>query len=278
MNTFMKRRPFFLHAVLVFLLGTGCTSRTSLPTEADEEPVLASEPQARPGSELDARRILNRAVEAQGGDIAMLKLDTGRATWTMHQILRDHGEDDVTIEETFDLPDRIKRVIRGKSAGKPTDVAWVIDGDKCWYKEGGQKTRELPSPPAADSEPGPLRLLRSLRDAPRQDLRVALVEEVQAGGQTLQGVELTSGNEPAEHAYFDKATGLIARYRSKRRVPSTAPKASVMETKFSDFAEFGRIKIPTKLVTFQDNKKVLEIRVLKVEFMSEIDDDVFAPP
>src|SRR5438874_1306534 len=82
----------------------------------------------------EARAILDRAIEAHGGEDRIARTTVGHVVARGKFALPDFPECDVTWEETFDLPGRYRRVIQGKGAGRAFRMEYALTDRSGWLR------------------------------------------------------------------------------------------------------------------------------------------------
>ncbi len=75
--------------------------------------------------------------------------------------------------------------------------------------------------------------------------------------------------------YFDNETGLLAK---RENTLEAAGKEITQEVFFSDYQEKDGLKHYHKIIAHQNGKKVLEAKVIDLEFFDKLNAKVFAKP
>src|SRR5437870_2881714 len=88
---------------------------------------------AEPGE--TALKLVQKGIKAHGGTTAIAKLKTAYVKSTLKGTLPKLGLTEMTMEDTFDLPNRFRKALKAKIAGQDLAVTWAINGKECWYKE-----------------------------------------------------------------------------------------------------------------------------------------------
>jgi hypothetical protein len=88
--------------------------------------------------EREALAIVEKAVQAHGGVAGIKRLRVARVTYALKgdfSSLGVPGDADVMVEETYQLPRQIKKVIKGSAGSWHGALAWAIDGDTWWDQQ-----------------------------------------------------------------------------------------------------------------------------------------------
>jgi hypothetical protein len=229
----------------------------------------------------DGPAIVERAVKAHGGKDGILRLRTATVKYTFKGTLPGlpvAGETDITVEETYQLPRQMKKVIVGKQGDMPAKITWAIDGDQWWSLGGDGKVHVQKWDKDLESQLRTYLVLEKLAMLSAKDLKMTVLGESDVGGRKVLGVRVQAENPPYDiNWYFDKEKGLLRAVRGKSIHPMT--KKEIMgESVFSDYKEVDGVKLFHMQVLQPDGKKVGEFRVSQVRFHKKLDDNVFAPP
>jgi hypothetical protein len=248
--------------------------RTALPLML----LLSLPALGQPEREQDPRAIAARAVKAHGGAAGIDRLRVAKVTYTMQgdlAFLGMPGGMDLTVEETYQLPRRIKKVIKGKVAGMgEMRVAWAIDGHRSWYKEGAGnvQTRELMGD--IESNYRPFQIIEQLaNDGLFQWSPAAAAGD--DGSIAVLGTLKTTGGEVT--FFFDKKTGLLTRVAA-RQMLRQPPKEVEIVTDYADYRAIGGVLLPMQQTILHDGKRSAQLLVADVQFYDSFEDHEFAPP
>jgi hypothetical protein len=130
------------------------------------------------GQSPEPRSVLLRAIEAHGGEKAILKPRMGMLKGST----QEKGFDS-RVEETFDLPFRWKRTSTGTYNGKKRVVHhWMID-DTIWRWEPGGEKQPVPSDKSASAF-DKLKLLLNLN---RESVALAPLKRIKVNGRSAVG-------------------------------------------------------------------------------------------
>ncbi len=224
----------------------------------------------------EARRLLDRAIQAHGGEERLSKTKIGRLTAKVDGASVGSGTFKVTWEEVFDLPRRYKRTIDGEFGGQTFHREITVNGPKGWFRQG-----QAAPQPFAVTDPLAIEqhwhaVLAQLLLLRNKDNRFTLLGEEQQGGRSLVGIQV-SGAQGKANLYFDKSTGLLA--RARRPMPNLLAGGEMIgETVYEDYREVGGVQYPMHLRSSNRDSSILNIRISSVEFLDKLDARVFAKP
>ena len=225
-----------------------------------------------------ARAIIEKAIQAQGGDKQVSKLRIMR--------IKVEGKIDVgpglknlpfVIEDTWQMPGQYKTTQRIQLK---KDLAYahtiVIDGDKGWKRVDGNVS-DLSKQELAefrDQKQGEdLDRLGFLNDKGRE---LSLLDEIKSEGKPAVGVLVKTKAQRDVKLYFDKSSGLLV--KRERRIGGPAGKEVLQEVFFRDYQEKDGVKHYRKILGLQNGQRVVEGTVTELEFFDKLDPKMFAKP
>jgi hypothetical protein len=225
-----------------------------------------------------ARAIVEKGIEAQGGEAKIAKLRTMRikveGTTTL---IPGQPQLPFALEDTWQMPDRYKTVSSFQLMGKKFTETQVIDGDKGWIQADGQ-VQDMPKDALAEMKEQKygedLDRLGFLSD---KGIELSGLDEMKVDGKPAAGVLVKSKSHRDVKLYFDKAGGLLVE-REQRVLDPSLGKEVRQEVLFGDYREEGGLKHYHKIVVLRDGKKLIEAKVTEVEFFETLDAKVFAKP
>jgi hypothetical protein len=221
------------------------------------------------------RSILKAAIEAHGGEENLARTLTGVLLAKASLTLPPDVESTISFEETLELPRRYKRVIRGELNGKDFTMEYAVTDGSGWTRQNGGKVREFhgqPSPLSSRWE-AMLALLPSLL---KDDFKLASGGEEKVGGRELVGVK-ASGEDIDYTLFFDRQSGLLVKSKWRMEHPLSGEEVDA-EGAFGDYKNVSGIQYPMRVATYSDGKKIIELRITRIEFLKKIDDRVFDKP
>jgi hypothetical protein len=225
-----------------------------------------------------ARAILEKAIQAQGGEAKVAKLRTMR--------IKVEGTTDLVpgqpnlpfpLEDTWQMPGRYKTSSTFQLQGKKFTQTQAIDGDKGWIQTDGQ-VQEMPKEAVAEmKEQKYAEDLDRLGFLGEKGMELSVLEEIEVEGKPAVGVLVKARGHRDVKLYFDKASGLLVK-REQRVLDPSSGKEVRQEVIFGDYQEKDGLKHYQKIVALRDGKKVIDARVTEVEFFEKLDAKVFAKP
>ena len=225
-----------------------------------------------------ARAIVEKAVQAQGGEAKVAKLRMMRIKVEGTAALVP-GQPDLpfTLEDTWQMPDRYKTSFTFQIAGKKLAQTQVIVSDKGWIQMNGQ-TQDLPKEAVAEmKEQKHAEDLDRFAFLKERGVELSAIDSIRVEGKPAVGVLVNSKGHRDVKLYFDTASGLLV----KREYPLLDPasgKDVVQEVIFSDYQEKDGLKHYKKILVFRDGKKLFDAKVTEIEFFDKLDEKVFAKP
>jgi hypothetical protein len=253
--------------VLSLLLLAGCRRQKEASPVAPAAPVLAE------GDDGDT--IVKKAAEANGGEEAFQRWRCGVVRY--RTMVVPPGETRVVanalIEDTFDLPDYLKRVVWGTgNPSHPSTMAFVVDHGKVQMMDAAGRVAAAPDvPPKAVHEFAGLCSPQGLRQG---GLKLTALGKSMVGTRDTLGVRVEADGSPARDFFFEVRTGMLAKSKSP------APKSfggddSFIESFLEDYQEIDGVKMPMHIKILQGWKTVFDVKIQQVRFEKSIDKGVF---
>ena len=225
-----------------------------------------------------ARAIVEKAIQAQGGEAKVAKLRTmrikveGTASFVP-------GQPDLpfTIEDIWQMPHRYKTSSTFQFQDQKFTQIQAIDGDKGWIQQDGQ-TQDLSREAIAEmKEQKYAEDLDRLGFLKEKQIELSVLEEIKIDGKPAVGVLVKSMGKRDVKLYFDKASGLLVK-REHQVLDPASGKEVRQEVIFSDYQQSDGLKHYKKIVALRDGKKVIDAKVTEMEFFRKLDEKVFAKP
>jgi hypothetical protein len=243
--------------VLAFLVG--CGGRPGVPDAGDP------------------RAVIEKAIQAQGGEDKLSQFKAGR--WTGRGTLTLRGQTlPLTLETVYQLPDKYKTVMRFEAQGTTVVATQAMEGGKGWMAAQG-KTLELDG-----------KLLQAFQEefySTNVELLVPLLRE---GGYTLAplkeatvagkpavGVRVSAAGHKDIELYFDRDSYLPVK-TVRPTIDVETMKDATAEVLYGDVKEYDGVKWPGRMVVNQDGKKLMEVVVTEFRRLDTIDPGEFARP
>jgi hypothetical protein len=220
--------------------------------------------------------IIEKAIAAQGGVAKVAKLQCMR--------IKVEGKMDVvpgvldmpfTLEDSWQMPGQYKTSMTVQLAGKTFSHTQVIDGDKGWMDIMGT-INDMPKEGLTE-----MKEQKYAEDLDRfgflkeKGFELSFLKEIKIEDKPAVGVLVKSKGHRDVKLYFNKETGLLVKRENKL---VEAGKEVAQEVFFSDYQDKDGLKHYQKIVAHRDGKKMLEAKVVELEFFDKLDATVFAKP
>lgn len=227
--------------------------------------------------EAEARAIIEKAVEAHGGQERLTKL---RAVTIQFQG-KFHGAGDgveIAGEVIGYGPDRHKLDLQFRVGGETVRVVSALVGEGGWIQIG-ERTRDLTKGELAEARDlayiGWVTTLEPLlRDAA---FRFSPLGELKVGDRTTTGIKVSRKGRHDLDLYFDKESRLLLKAEGTVTERSGG-KPVTEETVFEDYREVRGTPRPHRFFVRRNGKPFLEAEVTGYQLAEGLDDDVFARP
>ncbi len=234
--------------------------------------VLPAAADARAGDADEARKVIDRAITAHGGEdrLARTRLHTRDAKGTIDPQGMAVA---FTSQLTLALPDQLRETIE-VGAGK-AKLLRVINGEQGWEAPGGQ-AREMDKSRLQEVREAMYGLwlgtLLPLRDPA---FELSTLPEARVNDRPAVGVKAARKGHPDVSLYFDQQTGLLAKVEYRGHTAGLPVNRAEVLT---DYREFQGIRLPTKRAELINGMKSAELTVTGYDFPSKAEDGTFAKP
>lgn len=232
---------------------------------------------ARAADDKDAKPILDRAVEALGGEAA-LKKAAASATWkTKGKVVMNGDTNDFSTQATAKGVDHLRDEFTGEFGGNEVRGVRVLAGKKGWMSFN-DNTMEFDADAVGREAHNHFQELAPILVLPLMDagVKVEAAGTEDVDGKPADKVKVTAPDKTTFTLSFDKATGLPA------KLSGTAygwqGEEYAREAKFSDYREMGGIKKATKVVTTRDGEKFLDVTITEFKPVDKVADSTFDEP
>ncbi len=232
---------------------------------------------ARAQEPADARAVVDRAIEAAGGETRLSGLSA--ATWKTEATSQAGGQTR-TSKATLhgQLPDRFRLDSTSVVNGKSSTYSKVLDGGKGWTVRDGQ-VKELDAEAIRETRATfyHKRLGQTLVPLKDKATRLTPLGTSVVADREAVGVLANRAGERDVKLYFDKETSLLLKTEMLERDERTG-KAGPVEIYYSDHRKFGGLMLPGKTVTKRDGKAVIEVKLIDFEPKAKVDAKLFEKP
>jgi hypothetical protein len=227
--------------------------------------------------EVDPRGILEKAVQAHGGE-AVLARNTASHSRSKGKIHLAGGLE-FTSEEHVQLPDKFKSVVQIQANGTTLAVTQVFDGTHGWVADGTGRTIDLDEKAIVEIK----EILHATRVgnllAPLRDPTFNLVAlgEAKVKEADAVGVRVSCKGRRDVNLYFDKASGLLVKTEARSLDPVSKQEVN-QEKFFSDYRDVEGRKSPRKVAIHNDGKLFLELEIVDLQLLERHEDGTFQRP
>jgi hypothetical protein len=232
--------------------------------------VLIAASAVRADDQGEARKIVDKAIVAMGGEANLAKYKAmtfkGKGTfYGMGQGLPYTGD------WAAEPPHRFRMSIEGA-------FILVLNGDKGWVSAGGatsEMTKEQLEATKEDNYAHWVTLLTPLKD---KGFSLSAIGEEKIENRPAVGVKVTHKGHRDINIYFDKETNLLVKV-SRRATPADQGGKEVLVEQFlSDYKEVNGVKVAAKMVDKRDGQPYVDGEIFDVKLAEKLDDKVFDKP
>jgi len=233
--------------------------------------VVTATPQPKPDSAAEARQIIQRGIEAQGGEKQLERLSRN---WRA-KARGKAGSLEITGESlTSGSKGRLTTTLHSLI---PVNVTVVDNGDRVWRSIAGI-TSEVTGKDLEEMRDGQyrhrVRNLLPLLHEPGFELSV--LPEITVSDQPAVGIRVQSKGHRDIDLYFDKSSGLVVKTESRILPPGKPP--IVLEQILSNFRDFDGLKLPMKFTKYENKRLTSVEEFVDITFVDKFDDHEFDKP
>jgi phosphotransferase system IIA component len=230
---------------------------------------------ARADDSAAMRQLIDKAIQAQGGEAQLAKFQT--ATSKLKGTLHAMG---MALEFTGDVTtqgsDQQRIVIEFQINNQNFRVISVFNKDKGWVKVGDDLIEMDKDKVAESREEAYAGWVMSLIPLKDKAFTLAPAGEIKVADQPAVGVRISRKGNRDVTLYFDKKTNLLV--KSENRVKDEASGQEVtQETYLSAYDEKGT-KQAMKIVIKRDGKDFLDATMVEIKPEGKLDDSTFGKP
>ena len=238
--------------------------------------VLAVSAPARADDADDARKIVEKAVKAHGGQDKLEKLP-GIAV-TFKGMFHGMGEG-IPMSGTVSTqgPDKVRVEVEVEAGGQKIAIVNVFAGDKGWNKVI-DATKEMDKDEVAEAKEqafaGWVATLAPLKD---KQFKLALLGESEIEKEAALGVKVSSKGHRDVDLYFSKKTGLLVKWETTVKEEGSG-KEVTQEAFLSDYKDVQGTKQAYKFVIKQSGKLFMEGEASEIQMSDKLDASLFEKP
>jgi hypothetical protein len=228
------------------------------------------------GADVDARAVVEKALQASGGAEKLAKLKAVVVT-AKGTIAFPGAEVNAAREDQFRLPGRWRRSVKLESDMVKGEILITLAPEGGWRRFVGPAAEltvpEL-TPLREEAHAFWLGTLLPLADKDAS-LTVTLLPETKADAVPSYGLKVAKAGQPDVLMYFDKKSGLLVKTEFKAR---EVGKPVLKEFIFSEHRDFNGLKLPTKQADFIEGKRNGSWEGISYRFPEKIEEAVFGRP
>jgi len=227
--------------------------------------------------DLDAKKIIDKAIEAHGGAEALAKNKDKSVNAKAKMTINQMGGIEATME-SFISDKKFKHVLDFSIMGMNFNEIIGYDGKEMWIVLNG---KEIMSVTGKDLDPLKDMIhaeeLAGLVLLKEKGIETSLIGESKLDDQELVGIRVSSKDHKDVSMYFDKKSGLLVKVEN-RGVDFLSKEEVAEERIMSDFKKFDGVLQPTRIVINHDGKKHVEIEFSDIKFGDKLDNSAFEKP
>lgn len=215
----------------------------------------------------EAKDVLDKMIEAQGGRKALESVRTSTATGSM-ELVQMGMAGGITMSQKEPDKIRIDIEIMGLVITQATDGvrAWMTDPQSGSTQEMPEAMGKSLKRQAIGSD--------SLLAPEKAGLTYALKGREKVGDKDCHVLEQAFADGTTAVLFVDAATGLLVKSRAKAQDPVTGAEVDT-ETLYDDYRKVGDIRAAFKMTTFQNGAEYLRLTFTKIEANTPIEDAFF---
>jgi hypothetical protein len=240
--------------------------------------LLALAAVGRSGDDKELRAIIDKAIEAQGGEAVLAKFParTFKGTGKFYGL----GE---PIDFSMELAGFDKKFRFGMDMtvmNFDLKLVVVVNGAKGWEKVNDD-VKDMPADELAEHKEqihsnAVVSLLPLKKD---KDYTLSLIGDVKVDDQPAVGITVAKKGHRDVRLYFDKAKGhLVKSEFTIKDIKGGGDREMIQANFFYDYKEFQGAREPTRMVAERDGKKFIEARMTDIQLLEKLDDSVFDRP
>jgi hypothetical protein len=240
--------------------------------------LLAAVPAVQSGGPSEPRAIIDRAIQALGGEANLSKQKAstlkGKGTYFgMDQPMPYTGA------WAIQLPDQLRVTMDAKFNDQPVRMTIVINNDKGWFKLNDQPAAEMGKERLAEERERLycewVSTLLPLKDTA---FKLTGLGQTKVEGRDASGVRVSREGHRDVSLYFDKGSGLLVKTETMIKDIDKGGDTEKQELFQSDFKEIDGVKHALKHVLKRDGKRFADVDFSEIKPAQKLDASVFAQP
>jgi hypothetical protein len=231
--------------------------------------------ESRADEQADAKALLDKAMQAMGGEAKLAKLRTASVKG---KLTGSPGGQEISVEleGTWQGMNQYRADADIQEGGRNTKGVLVLNGAKGWLKHM-DRTEEAPEAIAA--------FLQNVFHAGRMPVLLpaladkayapTLLAEVKVGTRAALGLLLSHKDRKDVSLFFDKENGLLL--KTEIRLTDPNGKEITVEYRYNDYKDFDGVKLSGKIAIKLDNME-LTMELKEIKPVDKVDDSQFDKP
>jgi hypothetical protein len=242
--------------------------------------LLAASGRLWSGDNAAARGLVNKALEAQGGEgkLARYNAVVMKGTGKFYGM----GDEGIDLTGQWDAQgaDQMRMRVVLKVKDQTFTATTVINGAKGWEKLNEDKANPMPKDMVAEErERMYCNWVATLIPLKGKGFKLAPLAAAKVGGQEAAGVRVSHADHRDVSLYFDKKTHLLVKSQmTVKNVKDGSNAEMPQEIFYSDYKEFGGVRFATKLRIDHAGKRYVEVHFTDIRPQEKLDAKVFAEP
>jgi hypothetical protein len=238
---------------------------------------LFSGPKAivRADDQTSATAIVDTAIKAHGGLDNLMK--TQKIIRKATGVMSFFGQEvPFTDELVLQLPERSRYTLEGGPQGQKTRFILVYDGDKAW-QSAASATSEAPKD-RLDMVRDEIYFLWLASLVPLKThtgFTLAVLADAKVNDRNASTILVSREGRPDLKLFFDKASGLLVKAERKTKEAGVPMEKEYF---YANYRNVGGVNLPTRYQEQSNGKKVVDVSSISYEFLSSVDDKLFAKP
>lgn len=242
---------------------------------------------AWPGSELlaqptgKAKELLNAAIQAHGGVVALTKLST--ASWKGRGLLYRDGKEDKPLpfygEWSAMLPANYRYTYAFKGIGGRLPVTTGLMGNKAWRTLRPDRGADDLDEQQVKTEKDDAHAWHVSHLVPllNKEYQLMVLPITQRDNQHIKGLKVDRKGYRTIYLFFEKQTNLLT--YMDRKVTDPEKKTEVLqETSYLNFKQLGGATLPQTIAIRQGKKLVMELDIDTVSPVASLPPSLFEKP
>lgn len=233
------------------------------------------------GSEFTASDVIDRAIEALGGDSAIQKMKKGQVKFEFHvfapRMIKKFGSPEVIVEASFDLPSKEKRVVTSKDGSKKTTT--VTNGDKLHTKSwnGTDKVEAAPRYSYPYSGPYIVAVLANLKMLKQSATRFKLdTSKLEQEGNYV--IEILINRKIISRLVVHDKTWHLIKHEKYSASHTESGEQILTAVLYGAYKDYSGVKLPGTWEIRQDGSVQMTGKILEARFVDSIDSNLFQIP